>query len=136
MTISVNVKQLGKKRNKISDMPFFLENEPHTLRQLITESVRTCVKAYNGRLNVEAAPLSQDDITAMSELGKIAFGMSEGAPADIAKAVDDAILAFEDGLFRVFLGEDELTELDGSIELNEDSSVTFIRLVMLAGRMW
>ena len=136
MTISVNVKQLGKKRNKISEMPFFLENKPHSLRELITESVRTCVIAYNGRLNAEATPLSLEDITAMSELGKIAFGMSEGAPADISKAVDDAILAFEDGLYRVFIGEDELTELDGSIELNEDSSVTFIRLVMLAGRMW
>lgn len=136
MTILVNVKQLGKKRNKISEMPFFLENEPHSLRELITESVRTCVTAYNGRINAEAAPLTDDAITAMSELGKIAFGMSEGTPADIAKAVDDAILAFEDGLYRVFLGENELTELDGCIELNENSSVTFIRLVMLAGRMW
>ncbi|MBE6901998.1 MAG: hypothetical protein E7478_05945 [Ruminococcaceae bacterium] len=136
MTISVNVKQLGKKRNRISDMPFFLENKPHTLRELITESVRTCVIAYNGRINAEAVPLTDEAITAMSELGKIAFGMSDGVPADIAKATDDAILAFDDGLYRVFLGEDELTELDGSIELNENSSVTFIRLVMLAGRMW
>ncbi|MBQ4165236.1 MAG: hypothetical protein IJD85_02835, partial [Oscillospiraceae bacterium] len=73
---------------------------------------------------------------AMSELGKIAFGLSEGAAADLGKATDDAILAFVDGLYRIFLGEEELTELDGSIELNENSSVTFIRLVMLAGRMW
>ncbi|MBE6890150.1 MAG: hypothetical protein E7485_09075 [Ruminococcaceae bacterium] len=136
MTILVNVKQLGKKRNKISEMPFFLENEPCTLRELITESVRTCVTAYNARLNKEAKPLSEDDISAMSELGKIAFGLSEGAAADLGKATEDAILAFEDGLYRIFLGEQELTELDGSIELNENSSVTFIRLVMLAGRMW
>lgn len=136
MTILVNVKQLGKKRNKISEMPFFLENKPRTPRELITESVRACVAAYNARLNKEAKPLSEDDISAMSELGKIAFGLSEGAAADLGKATDDAILAFEDGLYRIFLGEEELTELDGSIELNENSSVTFIRLVMLAGRMW
>lgn len=136
MTITVNVKQLGKKRSKISGLPFFLKNEPRTLRELITESVRTCVSAYSERLTKEAAPLSEEDISAMSELGKITFGLSEGAAADLGKAADDAILAFEDGLYRIFLGEDELTELDGSIELNENSSVTFIRLVMLAGRMW
>ena len=136
MTVSVNIKQLGKKRNKINGVPFYLENEPHTLRELITESVRTCVNSYNGRIDKTPTPISAEDISAMSELGKIAFGISEGESADLRKAVDDAILGFEDGLYRVFLGEAELTELDEKVQINENDSVTFIRLVMLAGRMW
>ena len=46
------------------------------------------------------------------------------------------MLGFQDGLFRVFLGDTELTELDEQLELQEGDTVTFIRLTMLAGRMW
>ena len=46
------------------------------------------------------------------------------------------MLGFQDGLFRVFLGDTELTELDEKLELQEGDTVTFIRLTMLAGRMW
>lgn len=42
----------------------------------------------------------------------------------------------EDGLFRVFRGMDELTELDREEQFNEGDEITFIRLTMLAGRMW
>ena len=59
----------------------------------------------------------------------------EKAP-DVGKSIETAMLGFQDGLFRVFLGDTELTELDEKLKLQEGDTVTFIRLTMLAGRMW
>ena len=52
------------------------------------------------------------------------------------KAVDNALQSFEDGLYRVFLNDDELERLDEEIDVKENDTLTFIRLTMLAGRMW
>ena len=139
MTIKVNIKQLGKKKNKIAGVAFPLEHEPRTVRELIRECVHTCVRQYNERAakSDDPDPLSAEQIADMSEIGKIAFGINYGEKLpDEKKAVSDAYQAYEDGLFRVFIGEDEAGELDSTVSISEGSEVTFIRLVMLAGRMW
>ena len=139
MTIKVNIKQLGKKKNKIAGVAFPLEHEPRTVRELIRECVQTCVRQYNERAakSDDPDPLSAEQRSDMSEIGKIAFGINYGDKLqDEEKAVTDAYQAYEDGLFRVFIGEDEAGELDSTVSISEGSEVTFIRLVMLAGRMW
>ncbi|MBQ8780693.1 MAG: hypothetical protein IJZ72_03345 [Oscillospiraceae bacterium] len=139
MTIKVNIKQLGKKKSKIAEVPFVLENFPVTVRELISEAVHTCVTEYNRRVEKgeTAEPLSADEINDMSEIGKIAFGINySGRKADEAAALENALQAYEDGLYRIFIGENEAGGLNDSIELNENDSVTFIRLTMLTGRMW
>lgn len=81
--------------------------------------------------------LSNAQIDDMAHIGKIAFGIVYGEKApDVGKSIETAMLGFQDGLFRVFLGDTELTELDEKLELQEGDMVTFIRLTMLAGRMW
>lgn len=140
MTVKVNIKQLGKKRDKISGAPFLLEKTPKTTEQLIREAVHTCVSQYNAHVEAgESAvkPLSDAEVSEMSEIGKIAFGINYGSKtADEAEAVATALQAYEDGLFRIFVGDEELSELSQSISLSEDSTLTFIRLTMLTGRMW
>ena len=139
MTIKVNIKQLGKKKNKIAGVAFPLEHEPRTVRELIRECVRTCVSRYVERAEKSDTPdpLTSEQISDMSEIGKIAFGINYGDKLpDEEKAVTDAYQAYEDGLFRVFIGENEAGEIDSPVNINEGSEVTFIRLVMLAGRMW
>ena len=139
MTFKVNIKQLGKKKNKIAGVPFPLEHETRTVRELIRECVHTCVRQYTERAakSDNPDPLSAEQIADMSEIGKIAFGINYGDKLpDEEKAVTDAYQAYEDGLFRVFIGEDEAGELDSTVSISEGSEVTFIRLVMLAGRMW
>ena len=70
-------------------------------------------------------------------VGKIAFGIIYGEKnPNIQEAIDVAITAFQDGLFRVFINEEEICELDEAINISEEDTVTFIRLTMLAGRMW
>lgn len=83
------------------------------------------------------AVLTDEQIDDMGRIGKIAFGIVYGEKKpDVDEAVKTAIQGFEDGLFRVFRGMDELTELDREEKFNEGDEITFIRLTMLAGRMW
>lgn len=139
MNIKVNIKQLGKKRAAVEAEDFRLESRPETVKDLITASVHTCVEEYNGRVrNGESvSPLSEEEISAMSQIGKIAFGINYGGKeADEEEAVKNALLAYEDGLFRIFLGDMEAGTLEDKISLDENGEVTFIKLTMLSGRMW
>ena len=139
MNIKVTMKQLGKKRSKITEADFPLTGRPTTVEELIKESVHTCVMIYNQNVRdrQNASPLTDDEISDMSEIGKIAFGINYGGKeADEKKAVEVAIQAYEDGLVRIFKGEDELTELGQSIDVKENDLFTFIRLTMLAGRLF
>ena len=138
MILQINLKQLGS-RKKIAPVPFEYPRKPETLRQLISETVTMCVDEYNDRVKAGdniAKPLTDEDISGMATVGKIAFGIVYGKEQDMKKALDNAFLSFEDGLYRVFHGENELTELDAPLELNENDELTFIRLTMLTGRLW
>lgn len=137
MTLYMNIKQLGKRKNTVHKVPFEYANVPATLRELITETVKICVAQYISRMERGDAVLTDEQIDDMGRIGKIAFGIVYGEKkTDVDEAVKTAIQGFEDGLFRVFRGMDELTELDREEKFNEGDEITFIRLTMLAGRMW
>ena len=139
MYITVTLKQLGKKRSKVDGEKFFLENRPDTVEELIREAVHTCVIAYNERFRrgENRSPLSSEDIENMSEIGKIAFGINYGEKeADEQSATDTALQAYEDGLFRIFIGDNEAGDLSSGVDISEGERVTFIKLTMLTGRMW
>jgi len=73
----------------------------------------------------------------MAQVGKIAFGINYGGKEqELEPAVNNAIQAFEDGLYRIFQGENELEGLETPIDINDNDELTFIRLTMLTGRMW
>ncbi|MBF1704203.1 MAG: hypothetical protein HXO79_04185, partial [Selenomonas sp.] len=45
--------------------------------------------------------------------------------------------SFEDGIYRIFVNGEELGETcDTPVTLKENDEITFVRLTMLAGRMW
>jgi len=137
MEILVNLKQLGAKRDKIKAVPFPLEGHPQTVRELITAAVQTCVSAYQQRGAEGEKPLTPEQTAQMAEIGKISFGVHYNENAvNAEKAVSDALLAYQDGLVRIFIGDRQLGEPDSSIELHEHDEVTFLRLTFLAGRMW
>ena len=136
MNIKITMKQLGKKRDKISEVDFAMENQPATVEELIKEAVHTCVTAYNKRVQKKEnmVPLTGEQIEDMSEIGKIAFGINYGGKeADEDAAATVALQAFEDGLVRIFHKEEELLELSQVIEVQEDDLFTFLRLTMLSG---
>ena len=134
--IYVSLKHMGNIARKVKAHPFVLERTPHTLRELIAESVRACIRAYRERgENADAPkPLTDEQFAGMREVGKFAFGVHYNEnEVNEKKAIEAALQAVEDGLVRIFKGGEELTALDGALEITEGETFTFVRLTMLTG---
>ena len=137
--IYVAMKHMGNIAKRVKEHPFPLGKTPRTLRELIEEAVKSCIEAYKARASgaENPVPLTDEQFDGMRELGKFAFGVHYNEnEIDEAKAMETAIEAVEDGLVRVFKGNDEITELDSELEITEGDVFTFVRLTMLSGRMW
>ena len=139
MEIKVNVKQLGKRKASVVpvsyDLPLGADGF-FTVRELITELVKSGVAQYHEKLEQPEILkcLTKEEIDDKAQSGKISFGAAYSEKrADPAHAVDNAIQCFEDGIYRVFAGEEELTALSDAIPWKDDIVFTFIRLTMLSG---
>lgn len=135
MTIYITAKQIKKRGNMVAPAAYMLSSTPQTLHQLIEVLVLDSVAGYNRRLlESEGKVLEKDEIDAMANVGRIGFGIPFGTrPADTEEAVKTALQGFEDGLYRVFIGDREIEALDTPLGLQEGDTVTIIRLVMLTG---
>lgn len=136
-TLNLRLKRLGKKRFR--NLPYRLEVEIGSLRGLITACVRKEVERFNAsREEPEVLPfLGPGAIEAQSKDGKVAFGrVANPEKADAEKATTVALQAWEDGMYAVFLGDDEVRGLDAPLLLPDGTEVTFIRLTFLTGTFW
>jgi hypothetical protein len=136
LKVYISAKQIKKRGNQVSAIPYELRSVPDTLRRLISILVSDSVESYNQRLlaKEETTILAKDEIDAMSQVGKIGFGIPFGSrEANLQDAQETALQGFEDGLYRVFIGEREIESLDAAMELQEEDTITIIRLVMLTG---
>lgn len=137
--IYVALKHMGNITKKVKEYPFLLSKAPHTLRELIEESVKSCISLYKARAinGKNPTPLTDEQIDEMRNIGKFAFGVHYNeSNVNETKAIETAIEAVTDGLVRVFKGNDEITSLDEEIEISEGDAFAFVRLTMLSGRMW
>lgn len=135
-TIHVRMKKLGKQRpGTLAPIPFSLEQKPGTVRELLTALVVLGVRDYNARKDEgQILPfLTKEEIASQAARGKVSFGVRNGEDACEADAVANALLCFEDGIYRVFADGTELTSLEEAIPWTEDTVFTFIRLTMLTG---
>ena len=139
MTVYVMLKNPSNLHRAVKPCPMVLTAEPHNLRELITACVDACITAYRERAkeSQNPTPLSDEEFAGMEALGKFAFGVHyNDREIDRTKAAATALQAVEDGLVRIFHGEEELTEADAPLALPEGATLTFIRLTFLTGRMW
>ena len=139
MKIYVNVKQAGKRKALIAKQEFILETVIRTLRELIAAIVANNVEDYNEKIEQKYIIdfLTEEEISDKLAVGKVSFGnIKNDKKAKLDKALESAFLAYEDGIFRVFVGEQEAGDLDDLIYINEYDVLTFVRLTMLSGRMW
>ncbi|MCM1044089.1 MAG: hypothetical protein NC417_01135 [Candidatus Gastranaerophilales bacterium] len=139
MEIRVNVKAVGKRKNSVKPVIYEIGSAPSTVRELILAVTETGVLEYNRRQ--ESSELLQcltgEEIEDRAAEGKISFGVNYGEKrADIKQAQENAVQCFLDGIYRIFLDDVPLTSLDEEICVSEESVFTFVRLTMLAGRMW
>lgn len=139
MEIKVNVKQIGSKKNGVREQVYEIDGSPKNVEELIRAVTAACVRDYNSRM--ESSELircmTREEIEERAEAGKIGFGVNYGEKqADLPQAVDNALQSFEDGIYRIFLNDRPLERLDEAITITEADRLTFVRLTMLAGRMW
>ena len=148
MIVYVNQKSIGKNK-RIKTVPMEYDHVPGNVYELLEDTVRLMVSAFRERAKNKIKPLSEEQIRDLSEIGRVSFGIiyNDKMP-DEEESVKTAVTAFRDGLVAIFINDERVdvpseipipTEEElrqKKIELKEKDTITFIRLTMLAGRMW
>lgn len=137
--MKVNIKGITKGKGKINTVTIPCEEELSTVRALLTYMVRYCVRAYNDRKeNGELLKiLGKEEIGNKAATGKIGFGVNYGdKKPKLDEAIENALQCYEDGMVVLFIDNKKTEKLDEAITVNDDTELTFVRLTMLAGRMW
>jgi hypothetical protein len=139
LNLKLEARQIGRKNAlvpswnlELTDLP-----DPLTLKALLERIVRSEVEKYNQRQSDAkfVRALTQSDLETAAESGKISLGgrETEAQHADAGEAIETAMLAFKDGLYYVFLNDEQLESLDEKINPRDGMSLLFLRLVALAG---
>lgn len=139
--LTLHAKVVGQKKALFSDWQIPLPPDPADgnqwlLRDLITHTVHTEITAFEARQEERRFErvLSRREIDEASRHGKIDSGGRQPTdPVDRNLAVGAALQAFEDGLYYVFIDDEQYEQLDDPVYLAEDSTVRFVRLVPLVG---
>lgn len=138
--LTVSGKVMGKTQPVFANwelrLPERVEQSPLTLRALLTQIVLAEVAGFTDRqrqcrlLQV----LSPAQIQLGMEQGKVESGGSDlEQTVDTEQAIETALQAFTDGLYFVFLDEQQQETLDDVVTLQPQSELLFLRLVPLVG---
>ena len=110
--------------------------DPRPLQDLITHIVLAEVADFEQRQEARrfVRHLSPEEIHTGAAHGRVdPGGRLASEPVDPQAAVETALLAFEDGLYYIFVDGTQITGLDDPVTLRDESQLTFVRLVPLAG---
>ncbi|KAA5821376.1 hypothetical protein FPF71_15980 [Algibacter amylolyticus] len=133
----INLKRLGKK--KIYTETIQLDFKINDLKDLLVACVSSKIKDYNSKRenNQLLSFLTPSQIQEQSETGKIGFGdIANYNLADEQASIETAIQAYKDGMFLVFINDEEITDLNENISLTPDTNITFLRMTFLTGTYW
>ena len=154
MTVAVRVSATvtGHRRPGVQEHDLVLALPPGqvTARQLIEASVVAEVAAFQARAEEASLVrvLTRDGLARELASGAVRTGGPQDVPADAVPvnavpvnavpvdtgaAVDAALLAFGDGLFKVFVADRELADDDAPVALSDGAQLLFLRLMPLAG---
>lgn len=142
MKIYFSVKRLGKKRPFIDRKTIEIEgsyHESYALQTILSQIVTQQVAEFNQRREEKSlfTFLQEDAIAEEASTGKVKFGaIYNEEKAQLDKAIETVLLAFEDGLIAVFVNDDQIEDLSQLISVDENTVFTFVRLTFLAGRSW
>ncbi|MEL1254436.1 hypothetical protein AAEO57_11660 [Flavobacterium sp. DGU38] len=144
MNISISVKKLGKKHPLLQEKSIALaiENPVITTQKLIESIVDHQVQLFHASSfefeDEDKIHLPKENyLPILTDTGKAGFGaIYNHNKVNLIKAQETAIQAFEDGLYAIFYGDDQLETLTEQIDLSQNKAITFIRLTFLAGSYW
>jgi hypothetical protein len=116
-------------------------NRPMRLRDLLEYIIREEVRAFQLRQEERRLVyvLSLREIGEAARSGKVTMSgpqeLRQGLDEEVDEeaAVATALLAFEDGLYFIFLDGQQQLDLNAPVRLHPASTLTFIRLVALVG---
>jgi len=137
MTIFVKIKAFAKHKPLVDSVPFVVDDEVLTSCDLVKSIVRQTVNAFNKKKADKPlfVYLMDDKIIDGTKAGKVSFGARKNENMqDENMAVENALLCYYDGIFRLFINDEEV-DYNKQIQLKEGDEVSFIRLTMLAGRL-
>lgn len=138
MKLYVIVKMTGK-RKELMKQELKLPEVPYTLREMITGIAYQSVHSYKVRQAEQSLIpyITEIDIKESASSGKVGFGtIHNDRQANEYQAVETALLAFSDGLYRVFVNAEEIKQLDTPLVLTDGDEIIFMRFTMLAGGLW
>jgi hypothetical protein len=117
------------------DLALALPSGPVTAHQIIESAVRAEVSAYEARAEEAqfVRVVTERELRAELAGGAVRMGdVDRPGPVDATRAVDAALTAFDDGIFKLFAGDDEVGPAD-VVELSDGTAMLFLRLMPLAG---
>ena len=143
MVVSVSARTIGRNRSRVEEHPIDLGSGAAgvvDLAGLISAIVIAEVAAFEDRRRDGEllAFLSDEQLREAAGRGSVRFTQwsTDGpppTPVDPDEAVATALLAFEDGLFKVVLDGVDVPELSTAVSVGDGATVMFVRLVALAG---
>ena len=129
------IRKRNGSRKELGRHPFTFDEAPSTLRQLLTEF--TLYGLREAQTVVSDFPLTEEEIAAQSEEGRVKFASRYGENHDTPeRALQVMLQAFADGSVRIFVDGEEVTDLDAVLSLKEGSEIVFLRLTFLTGLLW
>lgn len=105
-----------------------------TLEDLLQQ---VCADTLHRAANRRRDTLTQADIQESAACGKVDFGDSpRTAVPPLQTALHTMVQDFHDGLLRVYVNGHACTDLTEKLVLQAENEVVFLRLILLAGRLW
>ena len=131
MEVHIVKKKLGS-RKELGRHPIEIDDTVNTLEALLYTLTRQGLT--EAQTPKENHALSDSEIAEQAEEGRIRFAENYSENHDtMAKAMERTKQAYDDGLFRVFINGEEVTEWNAPIILCQGAEVVFLRLTMLTG---
>ncbi len=136
--LTISGKMMGKTQPIFANWELPLPEQAHsmTLRNLLTQIVLAEVTEFTARQSQRRLMqvLTPAQIRLGIEIGKVDAGGSDlDQVVESEQAVETALQAFIDGLYFVFLDEQQQENLDEIVTLQPHSQLLFLRLVPLVG---
>jgi hypothetical protein len=142
-TLTISGKVLGKSQNLFTSWEMVLTDDRATgesrsilLAELLTEIVRAEIRAFRDRQSQRRLTkvLGLVEIEAGVALGKIDSGGSEVEQVvDELGAIENALQAFKDGFYLIFIDDRQQEDLEELVALTDRSELLFLRLTPLVG---
>jgi hypothetical protein len=135
-TLTISGKVLGKSQNLFTTWQMDLSEQSSTLEELLTQIVRSEIQAFQSRQADRRLTkvLGLVDIEAGVTAGKISSGGSDlEQVVDERGAIENALQAFKDGFYLVFVDDEQQEDLLGIVNLTANSELLFLHLTPLVG---